>query len=379
MKSVADIDHLLREWSNLNECSPKSISVWSKKKYKWHCSNDHLYDATPEKRYVGRGCPYCAGKYATDSKNVAKLFPYLLDEWDFERNAEINPYNLLPRSNKKMWWKCKNGHEWLTTVNNRVIGYGCPYCCGKRTNESTSLFCLFPSLMGEWDYDKNTVDPKKISCKNSRIAWWKCKSGHSWKSAISSRTSGHGCPYCAGQKATPTNNLVMSNPVFLSEWDDAKNLGINPCELMIGSGKKVWWKCKNGHSWLSSINNRKNNCNCPYCLKIELKNGLLFDSYAEAYYFINNLSNVKVKINQQYCKGDRKIGKSRYDFYIECENKYIEVTSYTEFNCRRWSEYIKNINRKKEYVEKILAANFSFIQIEVTNDIKKVVDGARKY
>ena len=37
----------------------------------------------------------------------------------------------MPNSDKKVWWKCKNGHEWQAMIGNRHRGNGCPYCSGR--------------------------------------------------------------------------------------------------------------------------------------------------------------------------------------------------------------------------------------------------------
>lgn len=34
-------------------------------------------------------------------------------------------------SNKRVWWKCKNGHEWFETINRRNKDTVCPYCSGR--------------------------------------------------------------------------------------------------------------------------------------------------------------------------------------------------------------------------------------------------------
>ena len=42
----------------------------------------------------------------------------LMSEWDFEKNAELKlfPEKLTEGSNKKAWWKCKNGHTWQEPI-----------------------------------------------------------------------------------------------------------------------------------------------------------------------------------------------------------------------------------------------------------------------
>lgn len=56
----------------------------------------------------------------------------LMKEWNWEKN---NSFGLFPNkitlgSNKKVWWKCRKGHEWQATIASRA-GYqktGCPEC-----------------------------------------------------------------------------------------------------------------------------------------------------------------------------------------------------------------------------------------------------------
>lgn len=53
---------------------------------------------------------------------------YLLDEWNYERNGSLKPEMFSAGSNKKVWWKCKHGHEWKATIKHRTNGRGCRMC-----------------------------------------------------------------------------------------------------------------------------------------------------------------------------------------------------------------------------------------------------------
>lgn len=39
--------------------------------------------------------------------DIFTLVPKLKQEWDFEKNIKISPYNLSINSGRKVWWKCK--------------------------------------------------------------------------------------------------------------------------------------------------------------------------------------------------------------------------------------------------------------------------------
>lgn len=58
---------------------------------------------------------------------------------------------------------------------------------------------------------------------------------------------------------------LIDNNELMKEWNYEKNKEIDINSLTIGCGKKVWWKCSNGHEWEDSINHRNAGRNCPYC------------------------------------------------------------------------------------------------------------------
>lgn len=63
--------------------------------------------------------------------------------------------------------------------------------------------------------------------------------------------------------------------MVLNEWDYDKNT-ILPEEVLAGSAKKVWWKCKQGHSFEQSIvykTKSKLQSTCPYCSHQKLLTG----------------------------------------------------------------------------------------------------------
>ena len=138
------MEYLLEEWNNPN-ISYKNVKRTSKNKYNWKCRKClNTWDASPLKRTVGRGCPICAGKKVIAGYNdFASLAPELLKEWDYDKN-ELKPTEITVKSNYKIWWKCKKGHSWIASPNNRVrLKSGCPYC-----SPSTSIpeICILLAL-----------------------------------------------------------------------------------------------------------------------------------------------------------------------------------------------------------------------------------------
>lgn len=191
----------------------------------------------------------------------------LLKEWDYDGNT-VNPTEITNGSGKKVWWKCDKGHKWQATICDRTRGFGCPYCSGRsRIKGINDLATTNPDLIKEWDYDKNVISPTEVAAGSNKKVWWKCDKGHEWKTQINSRTSGCGCPYCSGRLIYKGfNDLATTKPELLSEWDYDKNT-ISPTEVSAGSHKKIWWKCKEGHEWRTSVYNRTKGNGCSICKK----------------------------------------------------------------------------------------------------------------
>lgn len=79
-------------------------------------------------------CPYLVGKKVWGGYNdlVSKM-PMIAEEWNYEKNRNLTPEQVSIFSERKVWWKCLQNHEWRTTIHNRTFnGSGCPYCYKNR-------------------------------------------------------------------------------------------------------------------------------------------------------------------------------------------------------------------------------------------------------
>lgn len=57
----------------------------------------------------------------------------------------------------------------------------------------------------------------------------------------------------------------------MDEWYYDKNKEIHPDQIVSGTHKKVWWKCRTcGHDWEASIANRSKGRGCPKCARKQL-------------------------------------------------------------------------------------------------------------
>ena len=405
-------------------------------------------------------------------------YPELAEEWDYEKNLEINPQDLQAKSNLKVWWKCKHcGHSWQAYISNRTShNSSCPKCNFKlktsfpeqvifyyikkeysdainsysdifsdtmeidiyipslhlgieydgarwhssddavkrerkkylicqaegiyliriretvtsiaeeicdqvilatteyNTKNFTAIFdelqeklrCtiavdlendrknilssyqikvienslgkLFPEIAKEWDYESNMdMTPFVFSAYSNEMVDWKCKKGHKYSSTISSRTQQKcGCPYCSGHKVwIGFNDLETIRPELAKEWDYEKNYPLLPSQFTVGSGQKVWWKCKYGHEWDEIISSRtKRQTGCPYCSNHRLLKGF------------NDMVTTNPEIAQEW--NYKKNGQFKPEDFIEGQgsiprNPLIANTLYLSKDIEKWGSGFRRI------------------------------------
>ena len=130
---------LANEWNyeKNGKLIPKSVTPNSNKKVWWKCNHKHEWQATIASRNSGTGCPYCAGQRVIKGANdLQTVNPSLSKEWNYEKNNGLTPMDVMPKSGKKVWWKCEKGHEWEAKIQNRSNGRGCPECSKNRKKHS---------------------------------------------------------------------------------------------------------------------------------------------------------------------------------------------------------------------------------------------------
>ena len=105
---------LAKEWHPIKngDLTPNDITAGKFKPVWWLCPKcGYEWQASPNNRKRGIGCPCCSGRVPkTGVNDLETLYPELLKEWNYERNSSNNlfPSQLLPKSGKKAWWKCSS-------------------------------------------------------------------------------------------------------------------------------------------------------------------------------------------------------------------------------------------------------------------------------
>ena len=188
--------------------TPDKVTLVSGNKVWWKCSNGHEWQSTVAHRTSRNdGCPYCYGRYVIVGENdLQTLCPEIAKEWHPTKNNTLTPSDVTSKSEKKVWWKCSKGHEWIATIAHRTNeGNGCPYCSGRYAIKGVNDFATWccqnnrEELLSEWDYDKNKdLKPEDCLPGSEKKVWWKCSKGHEWQTLVAVRVLGSGCPRCSG-------------------------------------------------------------------------------------------------------------------------------------------------------------------------------------
>ena len=311
-----------------NGLTPAEVTPNSNKKVWWKCGKGHEWQATISSRNAGRGCPICTSERNTSFPEYAIMYyliKYDLDvihsyrEKGYELDIYIPSRKIAIEYDGGLWhknrtkkdleknFKCKKDgiklyriREGLPPLNDSSVDYIVQKSqkdlekalevifseiigvnididlerdiiaienLREYTEKENSLLHSNPELSKEWNYEKNgNIKPEHFSANSGKKVWWRCSKGHEWQATISSRITGHGCPFCGGKKVlNGFNDLLSVNPIVAKEWDYEKNDNLEPENFTANSNKKVWWKCIHGHEWQATIANRNDGYGCPYC------------------------------------------------------------------------------------------------------------------
>ena len=177
---------LLNIWSNQNSVSPYSIPPTYSKPIIWNCSKGHTWERRISLQLKIGTCPIC-------TSSLFALNPELLKEWDYELNSGIDPISVSAYSNRKYFWKCKEGHSYIAAPEKLMRrNKRCPICASFGYN--------YPQAAKEWHPTKNNgATPFDYPANSQKEAWFICSScGNDYKLRISYKAIRKtiNCPCC---------------------------------------------------------------------------------------------------------------------------------------------------------------------------------------
>lgn len=126
---------------------------------------------------------------------------YLLEEFSDTNNK--NPNEISYGSNIKYWWKCPDcKSEYDMSVKDRIHSRNCPYCAGKRVNQTNCLAKTNPEIL---DILKNKEIAHKVLAQSNKKEEFICiKCGQIDNKAIFSVVNqGFSCPRCSDGLSYP--------------------------------------------------------------------------------------------------------------------------------------------------------------------------------
>lgn len=265
-----------REWhpGKNGDLTPDQVSHGSGWHAWWQCNTcGHEWEARIHSRArTGTGCPVCAKPRQGNrpgTLSLSEAFPQIAAEWHPALNGDHTPEEVTSRSNRIVWWRCVEGHEWSQRVSARTRGATVP-CqqCARPDRKTGSLAELHHDLVTEWHPTLNhSLDPGTLSPGVAAKVWWRCNDcGYVWRSQVASRVRGAGCPACLGRLVFGWTDLESVAPLVAAELDPEANDGLDAGEVLAESEKSVWWRCPQGHSWRSMIRSRVRGISrCPDC------------------------------------------------------------------------------------------------------------------
>ena len=228
---IIDNAELMSEWywkknneSNLFPdkltCGVSRVRAW------WKCTRcGYVWDATPNNRSRGTGCPLCASRIIVAGKNdLLTKHPEMAKRWHPENSLKMN--EVAPHSNQKVLWICEKDeqHIFSARIDHVVSGrIKCPVCAGQVIIEGINdLATTNPELIKEWDTQMNKgVNPQQFTRGSRKKITWKCEKGHTWKAAISSRAiQKTGCPTCARELRVSFGESAIA--YYLSQYFTVK-------------------------------------------------------------------------------------------------------------------------------------------------------------
>ena len=138
---------LASEWDSEKNgnLTPQQVTAHSASRAWWRCAKGHSWSAKICSRTssAGPGCPVCAGRVVLAGYNdLASLRPQLVPQWDTQHNNGLTPEQVTVSSNRKVWWRCPEGHCWQAAVfsRTRAKASGCPVCAGNVPKGKRELY-----------------------------------------------------------------------------------------------------------------------------------------------------------------------------------------------------------------------------------------------
>lgn len=262
---------LIPEWMDSNDRRPDEIAAGSHYNAWWKCSRCRWEWQAPVnmRSKAHHGCPACASKVKPKtkdfkSKTVPQAFkpaqplpisrPDVMQYWDYDGNAGIDPMDLYCDSQLVVSWLCPVcGHRWRAKIYSKCRNGKCSSCVHrgmtleKARRDGVKILGELPEITAMWS-DKNRLRPSDYTVASHAVAWWRCLDcGTEWQGEIRSRVEGRSkCPLCYPTQKNVRkgeNTVDATDPKDVADWDYENNGALTPADVTRSYARKVWWLC----------------------------------------------------------------------------------------------------------------------------------------
>ena len=196
-------------------------------------------------------CLSCAARKreANDPKRIPSLAgarPELAAQWDAERNANLTPADVGPKSGRIAWFICA-GCGTSRELQIDSAGVRCSACANdaRLTDPGRSLASVRPELAAQWDTERNAnLTPADVRPKSKRIAWFIC-AGCGTSRELQIDSAGVRCSACTnGARLTdPDRSLARVRPEVADQWDTERNGELTPDDVRPFPSVRAWFIC----------------------------------------------------------------------------------------------------------------------------------------
>lgn len=186
-KSIEELQEIAR--SRGGQCLSENYKG-THKPHEWECAYGHHWKASPANiKSRGSWCPKCS---RLDGQKHRRLGIEKMQDVAREKGGVCisNHYNNI---NRKLWWRCANGHRWDATPANILSGKWCPKCSIQKRRLSIDVFKRLAEEHGGKCLSDNYM-------RLTQKLRWRCSEGHEWEAMASSvKNTGTWCAKCAAK------------------------------------------------------------------------------------------------------------------------------------------------------------------------------------
>ena len=360
-------------WSSKNEVDPSFVLKSSNKKYWFDCTDcGHELEIALCNITNGQWCKYCNSDGLCNQENClfchSKSFAShpMAEMWS-SKNV-IVPRMILRRSDKKMWFDCKDcGHLFKSALYSINKDYHCPYCANQKLCDEDCTYCFEKSCASHeitkaWS-SSNELHPRQVFLQSNKKAIFNCLiCYHEYETQILHYTQRTGsCPYCANkylcdkEDCKPCFTKSFASHPQIHCWS-SKNL-ITPRQTFKGAEKSAIFNCDICSSeFQSKLYNVLTGYWCPFCKK---KTEAVLLKFLRKEY-----PTCKTQLRFEWCRSSGTNQIMPFDFGIEENKILIELDGEQHFSqISNWNTPEDVQSKDIEKIKRCIKEGYSIIHL----------------